>query len=239
MKIPKIIHQIWSGIEEPLPEYFKILANTWKEHHPTWEYILWDNQMMNTFIQEYYSEYWERYNNFKYNIQRWDVIRYLILNKKGGVYVDFDYESLSPIDPILHNQTCCFSSEPKAHAVLFKDKKYFNNALMASIPNHDFMRMVIRSIFDMKNMNIKYLNKMDEVLRTTGPLLLTKLYNEFDSKDTVYLIPARLVSPFSKKDVQLYLSNQVDAKLEGYLERKLEKAIAIHYFLGGWLKDNR
>jgi mannosyltransferase OCH1-like enzyme len=26
MKIPRIIHQIWSGIEEPLPEYYANLC---------------------------------------------------------------------------------------------------------------------------------------------------------------------------------------------------------------------
>ena len=44
MKIPKVIHQIWSGIEEPLPPYFELLGNTWKEFQPSWDYIFWDNE---------------------------------------------------------------------------------------------------------------------------------------------------------------------------------------------------
>ena len=34
--IPKIIHQIWSGVDEPLPEYFSVLGETWKKYHPDW-----------------------------------------------------------------------------------------------------------------------------------------------------------------------------------------------------------
>ena len=46
-KIPKIIHQIWSGIDGPLPNYFKRLGDTWKRDYPDWEYILWDNARIN------------------------------------------------------------------------------------------------------------------------------------------------------------------------------------------------
>ena len=91
--IPQIIHQIWSGIDEPLPETAQILGDTWKQDYPDWEYKVWNNQMMNDFVQQYYPQYWEIYQKFPYNIQRWDTIRYLILDKIGGMYVDFDYES--------------------------------------------------------------------------------------------------------------------------------------------------
>lgn len=39
MKIPKIIHQIWSDVEKPLPEYFAALGDTWKRDYPNWEYV--------------------------------------------------------------------------------------------------------------------------------------------------------------------------------------------------------
>ena len=91
-EIPKIIHQIWSGIDGPLPKHFEVLGDTWKKHHPDWEYRLWDNQKMNDFVLSYYPQYWKTYNSFRYNVQRWDAIRYLILDTIGGLYVDFDSE---------------------------------------------------------------------------------------------------------------------------------------------------
>ena len=78
-KIPSIIHQIWSGVDGPLPEHFRVLGETWKRDYPNWEYKLWDNRMMNEFIQEFYPQYWDIYNQFPYNVQRWDAIRYLCL----------------------------------------------------------------------------------------------------------------------------------------------------------------
>lgn len=38
MEIPLIIHQIWSGIKEPLPQYFENLGKTWKYDYPDWKY---------------------------------------------------------------------------------------------------------------------------------------------------------------------------------------------------------
>ena len=103
--IPKIIHQIWSGIDEPLPDIFKMLGDTWKHDYPEWEYRVWDNRMMNDFVQEHYPQYWTAYQQFPYNIQRWDAIRYLLLDKIGGMYVDFDYESLASIEPLIEGKT--------------------------------------------------------------------------------------------------------------------------------------
>ena len=75
MKIPKIIHQVWSGVDEPLPVHFKKLGQTWKDTYPDWEYKLWDNDMMNMFIDAYCPEYRAVYDGFPYNVQRWDAIR--------------------------------------------------------------------------------------------------------------------------------------------------------------------
>ena len=84
MLIPKTIHQIWSSCNKPLPKAFVDLANTWKEFHPDWQYIFWDDQKMTAFMQRYYPDYVNFYNRFAYDVQRWDVIRYLILYQVGG-----------------------------------------------------------------------------------------------------------------------------------------------------------
>ena len=146
-EIPKIIHQIWSGIAEPLPKHFRQFGETWKERHPDWKYEFWDNERMNTFIEKYYPYYWNTYQSFQYDIQRWDAIRYLILEKIGGLYVDFDVECLRVHDGILQGKTCCFSMEPEIHGLPYGKPFLFNNALMACIPEHPFMKKIIEAVF--------------------------------------------------------------------------------------------
>lgn len=232
-QIPKIIHQIWSGIKEPLPEHFRLFGKTWKDKHPAWEYSVWDNTKINVFILENYPQYWNAYNNFKYDIQRWDVIRYLILDKLGGMYVDFDYECMEPLDNLLNNKSCCFSAEPYEHAKMFYNGIYFNNALMASVPGHPFMKLIINRIFNGTDKNKSYPDKMIEVLETTGPLMLSRLHESYNFKDNVYIIPEEFVSPFSKNDIYNCLK-RTHLVTEEFLDKKLEKALAVHYFLGGW-----
>jgi mannosyltransferase OCH1-like enzyme len=77
--IPKIIHQIWEGRKDPLPELYKQLASSWKKHHPDWKYEHWDGEKMDIFLKDNYPELMNFYYGFRYDIQRWDAIRYLIL----------------------------------------------------------------------------------------------------------------------------------------------------------------
>lgn len=235
--IPKIIHQIWSGIDQPLPKLFQTLGATWKRDYPEWNYMLWDHNKMNTFIQEYYPLYWDSYNNFPYNIQRWDAIRYLILDQFGGMYVDFDYESIRPMEAILEGKTCCFSAEPETHRGHFgyTEIPCFNNALMLSIPGHPFMRKVIKSVFS-DNGESYNIHSFDYVLRTTGPWKLMTLYNELNEHDKkqVYLLPKEYVTPFDVNQTRRFMVNKERSK---ELEDCLKDAYAIHYFFNTWSKE--
>ncbi len=229
--IPHIIHQIWSGIDGELPYFFKMLGNTWRYHHPNWEYRLWDNDKINKFIFDFYPEYSEKYNNFKYNIQRWDAIRYLILYKFGGLYVDFDYECIKPIDQLIKNIECCFSCEPEQHCIYFGKNTLFNNALIGCNPENDFIKKIISEVFNPVDPH-KHQDRNMEVLVSTGPLMLTNLYEKYELKKRIYLIPAYYVSPFSKKESKHFLSGNQNYDLK----ERLRIAYAVHYFVGGWVK---
>lgn len=228
--IPKIIHQVWEGASEPLPECNKKLANTWKVYFPEWQYEFWDKKRMETFVNDFFPEMKDIYFEYRYDVQRWDVIRYLILYKVGGLYVDFDYECLQTFDGFIKDeQKCYFAMEPEEHCRSFSKKIYFNNALMITPPNHVFFKKIIEHLY---SASISYSSiKFQDVLRSTGPLMLTHLYEKFDGKEMIELLPFELVSPWSQNEVRMYVNHMAD---EDYLDKKLEKAIAIHYFGGSW-----
>lgn len=231
---PKIIHQIWSGIDEPLPEVFKSLGETWKRDYPNWEYRLWDNQMMNEFVKKYYPEYWYVYCKFSFDIQRWDAIRYLILEKIGGMYVDFDYESIQPMDELLKGKTCCFALEKDFINNFFR---IFNNALMISTPGHPFMQKIIKYVFSRTVLLQRYPDKNSAVFNTTGPYALIRLYDTLTTKEKedIYLIPAEFVSPFTGNEAEEVRLGVKDQRLEDCLE----KAYAVHYYVSNWAKNDR
>jgi mannosyltransferase OCH1-like enzyme len=235
VKIPKIIHQIWAGGDE-LSEYFAALSETWKRDYPDWKYIQWDNQMMVDFITKHYPQYVGKYESFPSNIQRWDAIRYLILDRIGGMYVDFDYESIKPMDELIADETCCFGMEPDAHRGVYNDSTIvFNNAMMLSVPGHPFMRKVIEYVFENKDMSKIPEDRFRQVLYTTGPGVLIELYEQLTptEKDIVYLIPAKYVTPFNSGQARRFTRGEMSEELE----QCLEEAYAVHFFFTDWAAD--
>jgi len=234
-KIPPIIHQVWSAKIRPLPLFFKELSETWKNLYPDWEYILWDDKKMDSFIKAYYPEYAQYCQSFPYDVQRWDTIRYLFLYKMGGMYVDFDYEAIEPLNDIIQNHSCCFASEPKEHAQLFGKEIYLNNGLIVTTPNNLFIKNIIDCVMTQYPADMIYRDKMEEVLLTTGPLMITNLYESYKNKQDIYIIPPEIVAPLNKVEVANYINTEdVSLEFRMILERKLEKAKAVHYFVGSW-----
>lgn len=244
-EIPKIIHQIWEGRSEPLPKVLAQLSESWKAHYPEWHYELWDGKRMDAFIHTHYSQYAETYYRFPYHVQRWDAIRFLILAKMGGMYVDFDYESIEPMDELVRNKTCCFAMEPESHCRAIGKRLAFNNALMLSIPGHPFMQKIIEAVFSESRQKSvmavaaaysdKKLKKNHIVLHTTGPRVLMELYEQLPEKEKsdIYLIPDKYVTPLDVHQVRTAVQGVENEEFE----RCLAEAYAVHYFLGLWNND--
>ena len=65
MAIPKIIHQVWEGRTEPcMPTRLQILARTWREQNPDWEYHLWNGEEMDELVEKHFPEYLSLYRSF-------------------------------------------------------------------------------------------------------------------------------------------------------------------------------
>lgn len=229
--IPKNIHQIWSEKYELLPEALEILGQTWKNNHLDWNYIYWNEKAILAFLNEYYPNYLDRYHAFVYDIQRWDAIRYLILLHFGGIYVDFDYECLKNLEPLLKNVNCCFAMEPAEHTSQDTPSPYFNNALMGCTPGHLFMHEIVNYVFeDQRCMTGSKDHKCNFVLASTGPVMLSTLYQSSSHKNEILLLPAKNVSPFTYFESRAYLNGEENE----VLDNKLEEAYAVHYFLNSW-----
>lgn len=71
---------------------YKDNLDRWKQEHPDWTIsILRRNyDSLDDFVKDTFAWFWLTYQNYPKNIQRCDVIRYMLMYQYGGVYSDLD-----------------------------------------------------------------------------------------------------------------------------------------------------
>jgi len=117
VQIPRVFHQIWLGGND-LPEIFEEYAETWRHHHPDWTLRLW------TDVDAPEIPALARARNLA---ERADLVRYEVLRRYGGVYLDTDVECLRPIDELLDGVVGFAAYEVPGRVC---------NAVLGAVPGH-------------------------------------------------------------------------------------------------------
>jgi mannosyltransferase OCH1-like enzyme len=231
MIIPKLIHQIWIG-ESPVPYHFNQLMNSWEKKNQDWEYKLWGTNETRDFLEEYYIELLPFFEKLSHTVQKVDLLRYLILIKHGGLYVDVDYDCISSVNSILENKNIAFGLEPIEYAKFHKSDYFLGTCFIASVPQHPFLIELVAYINN--RISLTKLDNIDRytyVMNTTGPKVLNEFYHKYSQNGSISLINAEYVCPLDLREVKEYylgINKRAYAK-------KLAKAVAIHLFSGTWL----
>lgn len=233
MNIPHIIHQTWK--DSNIPSQFIPFVNSWKSRHPSWQYILWTDKKNRNFVAEYFPKFLSIYDSYPYAIQRADAIRYLLLYKLGGVYVDLDIECLQNIELMISGQASFYiAKEPAEHCTKHRKKMILCNAWMASSAKHEFLQAVIRELFENQTLQetCSYKRQGELVLNSTGPFMLTIIFQKMQRRSTIKLLSHVCVHPLTRDGAwRLYQSEDIK-KLKD--ELRYQGTYAIHYFWGTW-----
>ena len=200
-KIPKIIHQIWIGPQKVPWKWINSFRNDFRRKYPGWKYYLWTNKRVKTFNIQNQKEY----NYEKSYAGKADILRYELLHKFGGIYIDADSHWLGLDLEDLIRQT--------NHTGVFvgnecKDcRDSLANGVMGSSANNPITKYLIETLHrnyfecnnDKKNRKKAYL--------TTGPFLIDQVLFQF--KITVF--PYYYFYPIywlGKKSVKMDLKTQ-------------------------------
>ena len=100
--IPKIIHQIWIG-NNLISEEHNGFIQKWKEMYSDYAYILWDNERVDKENIIPYEKHKYFYSDKYPIVLKADLLRYKIIKKYGGIYVDVDTEPLRKMDESILN----------------------------------------------------------------------------------------------------------------------------------------
>ena len=179
-KIPKIIHQIWLG--DAIPNDLYDMMDTIKNANAGYVYKLWTD----TEAEEFEFTNKQLFKMLRNLGQKSDVLRYAILLKYGGIYLDTDFIGVKSFDELLHLDFftgVAYDKEP----TLF-------NGLIGCVPNHELMA-------DLNNIEEARDGDGMEIIKTTGPWYMTKkLFRKIDKLNNIVVLPIAYFYPYPNFD---------------------------------------
>lgn len=220
-----IIHQVWFGTipnkraAQKAYQKMKLYRDSWISLNPTWYRMEWNKPLCVQLIKTYYPEHLEMFNQYKYEIQRCDAIRYIILHRYGGWYADMDYYCSRPLDDARKNfpHDIYFVQSPNK---FMSEDDHVSNSLMYSCPGHSFWRLLLIELE--KNRHYPYYyTKHLAVMFTTGPGLLNRVYTKYKQRFKLKSLPWKLFHPYGIGDAKMVL-------------KKLDDVYAVHIGTGSW-----
>lgn len=205
--IPLIIHQIWLG--SPVPKEFHAYQESWKRYHPEWQYYLWTDQELAHFPL-YNRDLYEQAVN---QGERSDIVRYEILYRYGGVYVDMDFECLHPFDQLHHYYDFYTGLQP-----LDTNYVQLGNALIGSRPEHPLLLALIQGLRN---------SKATTIVAKTGPIFFTHLFCTLAPQ-----MPGRIAA----LPASFFYPRGYTQAAEDRLMWLKPESFAVHHWAGSWLK---
>lgn len=193
LSIPSVIHHIWFGSE--LPETYAQWREQWRETHPSWKLMLWDEKTVKKefpkglYNQKSYDDAKAKKNFGKMS----DIVRYEVLARYGGVYVDTDMRCLQDFT-VLHQMYDFYASlEP------FKFSCTCCNAIIGAKPQHPVIQACMEAVkfyesrepdLSLWGIEHQFQKECAITLCTTGPKMFTQAILEHagknNSRDVVF-----------------------------------------------------
>ena len=154
-RIPRVLHRVWLGGD--LPAQHAAWGETLAEHHPGWEMRLWTEDDFDALgITE------RDLTRSRTASELSDLMRFEILARHGGVYVDTDVECLRPIDPLLRGVDAFSGIELPGRV---------GTAVLGSVPGHPLFVRAAREVRGTVGLGAHSID-------ATGPYFLTLLLEQ-------------------------------------------------------------
>ncbi len=239
-RIPKIIHVMWLGGKLPA-EYVKYVES-WKKMHPHWTILFWTDSHMNDAqgIERYTAfddlekrlktakggerividarslvfdnkKFYDKAINYG---EKSDILKWEIVYRFGGVYVDTDFECLKPLDAYHHMYDFYTGIQP-----LDTFAVQLGAALYGAIPHHPILKVCVETIKNNQAIN--------QIVVKTGPIHFTKVCVHMLGKTGLrdIVLPAGYLYPCGYEERGTPRDQW--CKVESY---------AVHHWAGSWLK---
>ena len=176
----KVVHQIYwdfnnDGVKlEDIKQFYNPVQKT-KKHCKKYgiQHKMWNLKNCEDFLKKYFKDYLKLWKDFKYPIQRADFIRYCIMYKYGGIYIDCDIYPLKNINH-LFNKDYFFVKRQESGPGSFP-----YNAIIGSEPGQEIFKKIMKhckeSTYEKQGKKIYDSWKGRLVFQTTGQYMLKRV----------------------------------------------------------------
>lgn len=140
--IPRTIHQTFINTVD-MPEVFKSNIEHIKRLNPSWQHILYGEEQVNEFVRtEGWPELVNQYNRLQLWISKIDVFKYLLIYKKGGLYLDVKSTLNKPLDSVLLESDQYILSQ-WLDTALPETEKYKHHTVFNNVPGGEYQQWFI------------------------------------------------------------------------------------------------
>jgi mannosyltransferase OCH1-like enzyme len=214
--IPKIIHHIWIG-NKSFPEEFKEFRYKWIDMYPDYNFIFWNEKLVESskLIDESIFKYY--YSDCKIALKS-DLLRFKILEKFGGIYIDTDTEPLKKMgDEFLNDEFFSGIQKPYSQIAI---------GMMGSEPNNKLVKEYNTSVLYNIEDNIKQNGKLtDELWKITGPQFFDEICNKYKELNGYRFYESDYFYPYGW--------NELERRYENFKET-CPHAYSVHHWAHSW-----
>lgn len=186
--IPKIIHFIWIGTN-PLPDVYSLYINKFKHMYNDYNIIVWNDEMIQNenIIPENLKEI---YNDTSFHIAfKVDILRYLLIQKYGGLYFDVDFNPVNKLDDSFLNFNFLGAIQNNDEVAI----GFFGAIKNDRIINH-VIKSIPASVEKAKKENY-YVSRC--MYKITGPEFFDKIVRQYSHLDSIYLFLPEHFYPYA------------------------------------------
>jgi inositol phosphorylceramide mannosyltransferase catalytic subunit len=187
--IPRRIIQ--TAKTKDLPMLAQAARVTLTELNPGFEYLIFDDLAVDTFVAERFPQYRDVFQAFPHRIQKYDFFRYLAVWELGGFYFDLDVFLVSSLVSLL-DRGCVFPFESLTLNRFLRDRCNMDwelgNYAFGAARGHPFLEAIIQNcvraqrdpdwVKPMLSGLPLFLRSESYVLNTTGPGLVSRTLAE-------------------------------------------------------------
>ena len=178
--IPKNIMQTWKT--KDVPDHWKSSPASISKYMRNWSYFLSDDESNRNLVATYFPDFLSTYDNFPYNIQRADAVRYVWLYLFGGLYMDLDIKLKGSLESLFNDKNGLYLVKSGNIGSVI------TNSIMASKAGHPIWLEMIEEM--KKPLPIWCVGKHLIVMNSTGPMALDRVVKRSNYKYSILPISA-------------------------------------------------